>query len=520
MRAPAGISPRLVQAVLIGLLALGVFVRLYGVLVLKQGFSHDESVSYLCASATEGAYQTGIKELLDTTITVGTIQDFYARPAHLGTGVVAYDLAHWDIHPPLYFWALHAVHVLAGTGLVGGALLNVAAGVLILLLLVALAERVLGGRTAALVVGVIWYLSPAVVQIDLEARQYQFLGLFALASFMIGERLSDGRRSFGPLLAFVAVNTAGMLTHYYFTFLLLPGALTMLMRHRLRSPTLLYFGSFFVSLGLFLLLFPSIFDFVDVFLHREPDPDADDLTATDRLKAVLYASLAFFTYGHWSRYAYLLVSGVFLVFCLLRAWKHAGHFGPWLRTPIGQVTAYLFWACGFTVLLYLMGISPAQAVGEQYFAYIWPALAIVLVYAARKVLPVNLTVVIAAAHITLLAMAFGASVRNSEYVQNALPMSWYDEMAKADLMITDERKRSGLPRICRHLPTGLPLFIIDDQTPLTDGATNIVFLHLDLKKGKAPIMLLDKMRERGYSQKMNEHGHYQLYRFQRQDVLR
>lgn len=515
MRVLTAISPRPLQAVLIGLLAIGLVLRLYGVLVLKQGFSHDESVSYLCASAMEGAYQTSIKDLLDTTITAGTIQDFYARPSCLEPAIVAYDLAHWDIHPPLYFWALHGVHVVTGTGLVGGALLNVMAGLLILILLVVLAGRVLGSTTAALAVAVIWYLSPAVVQIDLEARQYQFLGLFALASFAIGQLLSDGRRSFGLLLAFVAVNTAGMLTHYYFSFLLLPGALILLMRHGLRAPTLLYFGSFIASLCLFLLAFPSIFDFVDVFLHRDPDPDAVDLTAVDRLKAILYASMAFFTYGHWSRYAYLIVLIIFLGLCAFRARKVYGRIRPWLGSPIGQVLVHLLWAGAFTVLLYLAGISPAQAVGEQYFAYIWPALAIVLVYLARKVLPVNLLVVTAAAHITLLAMAFGTSVRNSEYVQNALPMAWYEEMANADLVIIDERKRSGLPRICRHLPAGLPLFIMDKSTPAMDGKERIVFLHLDLKKGQDPTAFLEQMQERGYSQEMHQHDHYQLYRFQR-----
>ena len=515
MRVPVGISPRLLHAVLIGLLAFGLVLRLYGVLVLKQGFSHDESVSYLCASAMEGAYQTGIKDLLDTTITVGTIQDFYARPSRLEPGMVAYDLAHWDIHPPLYFWALHGVHVIMGAGLVGGALLNVVAGLLILMLLIGLAKRVFGSTTAALAVAVIWYLSPAVVQIDLEARQYQFLGLFALASFAIGARLSDGRRSFWLLLAFVAVNTAGMLTHYYFSFLLLPGALIMLMRHGLRAPTLLYFGSFIASGGLFLLAFPALFDFVDVFLHREPDPDAVDLTTVDRLKAILYASLAFFTYGHWSRYAYLIVLIAFLGLCAFRSRKDHGRIRPWLVSPIGQVLVHLLWAGAFTVLLYLAGISPSQAVGEQYFAYIWPALAIVLVYLARRVLSVNLLVVIAASHITLLTVAFVTSVRNSEYVQNALPMAWYEVMANADLVITDERKRSGLPRICRHLPAGLPLFITDKGTPAMEDKERIVFLHLDLKKDKAPIAFLEQMQERGYSQAMDQHDHYQLYRFQR-----
>ncbi len=508
-----GISRRSWHIVLIGLLVFGLALRLYGVLALKQGYSHDESVSYLCAAATEAAYQEDINGLLDKTISAGTIQAYYARPAHLDLGKVANDLALWDIHPPLYFWALHSVHVVVGTGLVGGALLNVFAGVLILGLLFTIAKHALGNATPALITAVIWYLSPAVVQIDLEARQYQFLALFAMASFLIGERLSDGRRSPGLLLLFTVVNAAGMLSHYYFSFLLVPGVCIMLMRHGFRATTLLYVGSLLVSLGLFVLAFPSIFGFVDVFLQREPDPDDADRSLFDRIRTILYASLAFFTYGHWSRYAYLVVVFLGVAIGTFRIWQERSALRTWFRTPLGQTALFLIWAVTFTVLFYIIGISPAQAAGEQYFSYIWPPLAIVLVYLVRKVVPTRFLGWTAALHIVLLAMAFSASITNSAYVARALPSDWYTALGGSDLMITDERKRSGLPRICRDLPADLPLFILNEERPDLTGMSNVTLLHLELKGGDNAEPIQQWLRTEGFRHEIAQHGRYQLHSF-------
>jgi len=511
----SGISRRSWHIVLVGLLVFGLALRLHGVLILKQGYSHDESVSYLCASATEAAYQEDINGLLDRPITAGTIQGYYGRPAHLELGKVAKDLAHWDIHPPLYFWALHCVHVILGAGLVGGALLNVLAGLLILILLFAIAKRALGSTTAALVTTVVWYLSPAVVQIDLEARQYQFLALFAMASFLIGDRLSDGRRAPGLLVLFTLVNASGMLSHYYFSFLLVPGVCIMLLRQGIRAPTLLYVGSLLLSLCLFILAFPSIFDFVDVFLQREPDPDAAERSFLDRIRTFVYASLAFFTYGHWSRYIYLLVVSLVLFIGAVRIRPDRAALRTLLWTPLGQITIFLVWAVAFTVLFYMVGISPAQAAGEQYFSYIWPPLAIVLVYLVRKVLPTRSLGRVASLHIVLLAMAFSASIRNSAYVQRVLPSNWYAALSDSDLMITDERKRSGLPRICRDLRADLPLFILNEQRPDLSGISKVAFLHLELKGRNTIAPLLQWMDDQGFRHEMAQHGHYQLHSYSR-----
>ena len=58
------------MALLAALLCYGAGVRLHGIFRVKAGLTHDESISFLCAAAQEGAYQERIPFLLDTLVHV------------------------------------------------------------------------------------------------------------------------------------------------------------------------------------------------------------------------------------------------------------------------------------------------------------------------------------------------------------------------------------------------------------------------------------------------------------------
>ena len=58
----SGVSVASFGAAMVAALVIGLLVRLHGILVLKKSLSHDESVSYLCAAATEGKFELGLPE--------------------------------------------------------------------------------------------------------------------------------------------------------------------------------------------------------------------------------------------------------------------------------------------------------------------------------------------------------------------------------------------------------------------------------------------------------------------------
>jgi hypothetical protein len=514
MFGPFPITPRLQQALLIAVLGFGVLVRLNGIFTVKEGLSNDESITIVGASAKEGAYLDTMPALADTLITTGTVQAFFARPQRLDLATVAYDMVHRDNHPPLYFWMLHVLHFAFGLQQWTGPLLNLVLGLGILWLLILLARKVFQDTTLALVVAVVWYLAPAVMQIDLEARHYQLFGLLALASFMLGERLADGRGSIGTWSLFIGVNTAGLLTHYYFAALLLPCTLIMLMRHGSTKPTLLFVGSLLLSGLLCILLFPDSLDFVGIYLARPPLPSPPFLQVLwDRIRTTLYATLAFLSQPHALRYLYLLLSGIFAIVAF-RELRRPGACGMLnIRTPIGHQSFNLLWAAFFTVLVYLLGISPAQAAGDQYYAYFWPLLALALVYLCRLVLPARILPFVFVLHALQLLVFAPSAIRASFHVPNLLPIAWYAEMAEAELLVTDEERLTGLPRILWYLPNDQILFIVAEDRPELEGIRNLAFLQRELEHGQHPFA--SQLIADGWSYSEERSEFHRLYRFVR-----
>ncbi len=95
---------------------------------------------------------------------------------------IARDAAH-DIHPPLYYWLLHAWTRVTGTSEVGLRSLSALLGVL-LVLAVTLLGRVMFDRNIGLAAGFVAALAPFQVYYSQEARMYILLALEATAAVL------------------------------------------------------------------------------------------------------------------------------------------------------------------------------------------------------------------------------------------------------------------------------------------------------------------------------------------------
>lgn len=472
------IGPKVWRVVLVLLLVYGVGCRIYALLHWKTSLSSDESVTYMCASGTAGIWETSIADMMHRPLTMADLQRYYDRPAQFDFHTVSLDMARYDVHPPLYFWLLHIIHVLWGTTAATGAFLNVAFGLGLLLLVVRLARQLTGSDTAAWAAAVVWYLSPAALQIDLEARPYQLLALLALASYVLGQRLIKGPAGPWTLLGFSVVNMLGLLTHLYFPFLLLPGMALVLFHHGLGRKSWAYLCSLLVSLLGMLLLYPEFIEFLSTYGGR-PRDIAESVDYLNRLKGVLYASMQFLTEPHPLRYGYLALS-VIVVGLLVRKATRSTKSWKWdPRTNQGAFLLTLCWWTCITIVLFMAGISPAQAVGEQYFAYIWPLAGIAGIMAAGTLLIGVSRQWALGLHLALLVPSYGLAVYHSDYLKPAIPKDWNGIIANSDLLVTDEAKRTALPRIARHLQGELPLYIvIGDKMPDLHGIQRVAYLHL------------------------------------------
>jgi len=124
-----------------------------------------------------------------------------------------------DIHPPLYYYALHFWRDLWGESEFALRSLSAVLGVLLVWLIYLLGHQLLGEPTA-LIAAFIAALNPFQVYYSQEARMYVMLAIWAAASTYFLVRCLETRFLIENGFLYVLTAAAGMYTHYAFPFVL------------------------------------------------------------------------------------------------------------------------------------------------------------------------------------------------------------------------------------------------------------------------------------------------------------
>jgi uncharacterized membrane protein len=305
-------------------LALGAYLRVHEI-QSKPQIAHDEVATLLAATGHMGAYEAAANGGLSGRWVPASQWKAFLQPGPLwGFGTIATDLAHYDNHPPLFFWLLHVWVAVFGVTLTSAAYFNVVIAALATICLFGLARRVLGDALEAGFVALVWSLSPPVIATSYMARHYDMFALMTIVFVWLLVRATDKSRRLRwyDVAAVGLAAAAGMLTHYQFAIVAVGGgvyAIARLARHHWRRLLALVV----VALALALLA-------------RVP--------ATRRVAATLR--------GTFSR----------------RGWS---------------MLFFAAWIGGGTIGFYLLGRSPDYAMHDRYLAALWPFLAIGVVLAAR-----------------------------------------------------------------------------------------------------------------------------------------
>lgn len=153
----------------------------------------------------------------------------------------------WDIHPPLYYWLLHAWMRVFGQSEVAVRALSAVAGVLLVAVVYRVGARFFG-KQVGLLAAIIVTVSPFQVYYAQEARMYALLALLgALLVWTTGELMRHGEwteRNEGPSrsgftarfwlpparysFSYILSATLGLYTHYVFPLILLATNISML----------------------------------------------------------------------------------------------------------------------------------------------------------------------------------------------------------------------------------------------------------------------------------------------------
>jgi Dolichyl-phosphate-mannose-protein mannosyltransferase len=357
-----------------------IVLRIVGT-VNKGTINHDESISYLAATCHQGEYSK-ITQGLPPFGTWAHASDWkrFIQPEHLFCfEKIAVDLSQYDIHPPLYFWILHLWSGIFGVNSWTGPSLNIVFAIITIYLLYRFAQNSLNNSDEAKIVVLIWALSPAVITISLEARQYDLLTLIALAFTLQTVKFADLSRQFSlkDAVIFALLVAAGALTHFNFLLVVLGCCIFLTIRLIKNNLSRLIIAAICVGVGylLFVLLHPHFYSSIIQWRGYVHDPYTFAELFT-RVKQVGVAFSDFFLPWHslslvLAFSVILLVGGIWVAIRMLKQPSTGLDFLKIIQTENMNGLFFFFWNFGVTTILYIAFLSPIHAMGPKYLNIAW-----------------------------------------------------------------------------------------------------------------------------------------------------
>jgi len=502
---------RFAAALLWLVIVAALLVRIHAVTSVKQGLTHDESIAWLCAAAGESRFVTELPDLVNHPEPAGRFQAFLGRPESFAFRTVARDLALTDIHPPLFFWGLHAQHVLVGLTPQNQSAINLAMALVTLGLVYRLGRRFTGSHRVGLICAVVWFCAPAVMGIEFQTRHYPLFAVLVLMALELGDRIITGDRAPWVTALFCLVCAAGMLTHYFFVITMIPGALMVLAIDRFGGRTRRYFAAGAVAVGIFLLLYPEFLEFLRIRAEARPAAGAGEPFSSAvrwRMKLLAAGAAEYFTFWRslWPLYACGLAA-----LCLaagVRLTKRQGDSGGGgrsrltLHDPVVRHALVLAWFVLFTVIFYLAGVSPSHAFRGQYFSYIWPLATVFLVLAVVRLVPPRVASVMLVLQLVQSIASWPALVDQSFDLKPAVPTAWTKACDWSGTLVTNDLRRGFLLRNLLEVRPDLPVVALSDVSAIgTVAADDVVTLVLDNPRNVPPSEVRKALGEHGFRER-------------------
>jgi hypothetical protein len=455
---------KLVMVFFIISLVITTFLRAE-IITRKRTINHDEGISYLCATGHEGSYSLLTKNgqpPFGTWVKVSEWKKFLQLKENFCFKKISFDLAHYDIHPPLYFWLLHLWSMIFGVEVWTGPSLNILIALLTAISLFGLASYVLGDSLEASLVVFTWALSPAVIITSFDARQYDLLALFTVLFVWQILKCSDLSKDFSwkDLFLLTILTTGGTLTHYHFSLVVIGCVVFSLIKliKKNRYRLLMEFISIGAGYGIFFILHPHFYlslSYLKRLKQVQPFRYEDLLLRVGVVRKTYSLFL-----GIWRPLKFMLILCVLVA---LTCWifvifkkrlKRVGSFteSSWKGV---QIIYFLLWTSGINISLYLSFLSPGHAMGPRYLSMVWPFLAFIPILVFRFVPRFKAPLMI----FFCIGLLFSSilTLRNSSYVNNRSPDPSL-LLKNSTLILADSTARGIFPRIFWHIPHNKLIF--------------------------------------------------------------
>jgi hypothetical protein len=438
----------------------------------KYRLSHDEGITYLCATGHQRQYHHIVQNKMPPYLTWTPTSEWkklWNIDKYFCFTQIATDLAHHDIHPPLYFWLLHIWSLIFGIHLWTGPLLNLLLDMIVIVALYKFANFIFTNNLLSSTAVLVWGLSPSVIETSFYARQYSLLTLWTvLFAWQILKFTNKSNDSlFRDTILLIVITGLGALTHYHF-ILLVAGCLLWLIFKRLVTASMRVANviASIIAGYLSLLVFHPTF-YLSVCRHIANLKQLKEIEIRERFTRTLFAfgpyrfydSIAkHLTNANLSQFVWMLFLLTLILLCIWSIKRrdcliyHIKHF----TEKQAYILFLFFWITGILIVLYLSFQSPKHAMCGQYMSMSWPFVSLISAFilcGLRK--DKNRIIVLFAFGWVLLGFSFIiAEIYFSKIHKNP---KVFDLVKTAPMIIIDNTARGVLPHIMWHIP---------DQTPV------------------------------------------------------
>jgi hypothetical protein len=445
--------------VVLAIILAGAAVRMV-LLAGKAQIFHDECDSFVLAlghapqyfQAEHGAYPAG------QWVPARVWKDFLRVDQRFCFDRIRYGCAVYDNHPPLYFWLLHLWMLLTGVTPRSGVLLNVLTVMATTAALYGFARFLTASHWEAAFVAAVWALSPVVVTVAFEARQYELKALITVLFVWQSLRMirNDPTAGWGNRAAILVTALGGMLTHYYFSFVIAATGFYALVRLARRDKRRLVAWTALTLAGCLLLFVahPGTLGAVGRQQQAIPAFKAENLPA--RAYRVGTTLLEFAAYPRSLKAA--LLAALIVGFGAAAVWV-ARHREKALALYRANAAAlipvyYFVFVGGLVILLYLAFFSHPYAMRDKYLAAAWPFCAFIPALLLRLV--PRRKAVVAGLFLALLAsQGLWAAADLWQRPPGSDPAAVFAGHAR---LLCDDPVRGFFPRVFLHAPDDTLVF--------------------------------------------------------------
>ena len=363
---------------------LSVILRIIGI-CHKQSYSYDESNSFLSITINNQTYLQALSETSPVFNKIVSAKDWhpYLSQIHYPFDLVKLKNENHDNISPLYYWLLHIVFAIFGVNMYNGLFVNLLLYIILLFYFYKFCELVFH-RYSLLTLYAFTFLgfSYAVYQINFEARQHLLFAVLTMifTYYNFTWLLKNIDFTWKHFLFNFIFSLLGCLCLITFIFVI-AGVLFIYVIHfkfNLRNHAIIKFCISVFS-GFLCSEFTYPFIIRTIYSKINLSKNSTDTWWFVKIKVVLYSIGQFFSYNRYLVYIFLII----LFFVLIISLYHLILQKKWSRLKktnfFNYILIFTVYSFTFMILLYLFDKIPSNAVGEQYYMFIWPFFTISLI---------------------------------------------------------------------------------------------------------------------------------------------